>query len=197
MSNRELWEPDEHRRIGATTGSRRAIGTVPSTPAGPKPAKKARVVPVVEVIATLGEGVSGGSILGDPIPGDLVSVPIHLFSFDAKEELEWPIDDDDELIATVLSVDAEQSIVEVEVEGISQHVFLDFSVIETLYHVRPARIARCELFSHFASSNESRSFRHETINPGTLPSCADSTSAWRGRSSTARATPLGPRSAPS
>ena len=50
------------------------------------------------------------------------------------------IDDDDELIATVLSVEAHQSIVKVEVEGVSQHVLLAFSVIETLYHVRPARI---------------------------------------------------------
>ena len=87
--------------------------------------------------------VTGGSIVSDPIPGDLVSVPIHLFGFDAKEELEWQIDDDEELIATVLSVYAEQSIV-------SQHMLMAFSVTETLYHVRPVRIARCELV--FASA---------------------------------------------
>jgi len=193
MSFKLWWEQDEANRICAATDSRRAIGPVPSTPVGPKPAKKARVVPVVEVIAALGEGLTGGSIAGDPIPGDLVSVPVHLFGFDAKDELEWPIDDDEELIATVLSVDAAQSIVELEVEGISQHVRLAFSVIQTLYHVRPARIARCEHFFAFCFvSTTARSF-----NPGTIPSCADSTSAWRARSSTARATPLRPRSDPS
>ena len=61
-----------------------AIGAVASTPAGPKPAKKVRVVPVVEVIAALGEGVAAGFIVDDPMPGDIVSVPIHSFRFDAK-----------------------------------------------------------------------------------------------------------------
>ena len=67
--------------------------------------------------------------------------------------------------------DAEQSIVEVEVEveGVSQHVFLASSVIEMLYHVRPARIARCELFFAFVSPDESRSFRHETVKPRYTP----------------------------
>ena len=98
------------------------------------------MVPVVEVTAALGEGVTAGSIVDDPMPDDLVSVPTHLFGIDAKEEIEWPTDDDDELIATVLSVDAYQSIVEIEVEGVSHHVLLSFSVIDTLCHVRPARI---------------------------------------------------------
>ena len=63
-----------------------------------------------------------------------------MFGFDAKEDIEWPIGDDEELIATVLSVDAHHSIAGVEVEGSSQHVLLAFPVIEAMCCVRPARI---------------------------------------------------------
>ena len=43
---------------------------------------------MADVNAALGEGVARGSIVDGPMAGDLMSVPIYFFGFDAKEELE-------------------------------------------------------------------------------------------------------------